>query len=407
MKSLTAALALAALLAAGTAEAQTKPNVLLIVADDLGYTETGPVTPNINDLAKTGTRLGEHYATAFCTPTRAAIQTGSYPERVGLNWALEWNSTLGLMADEVTIAERMDVAGYQNQLIGKWHLGKLRQFHPMKHGYDHFFGVLGGQIDHFTHRDAGGKIDWWWKDETTPRTKVEYATTALTADAIKHIRYNTVKMKRPWFMTLTYTAVHGPHQGPEGKINYAGQLAAMDRSVRDINKTLGDLGIRENTVIFFTSDNGGEKGHNGSLRGAKGTLWEGGIKVPGFVVWPGVIPAGRTIENVTHVMDFMPTITEIGGTVPGRSVDGRSLMPMLMGGQEAEPRHLFWSTGKTLKMLATRKGEWKLVRDEAGVSHLFNLANDPNETTNLAGAHPAKTAELLADIAAWRAEVGR
>lgn len=383
-----------------------RPNVLFILCDDCGYGDLTPAnTPSLSALANESVRFTDGYANAFCSPTRAAMYTGRYSERSRINSALAWNSMQGLPFSEVTLAEQLKAAGYHTGLVGKWHLGHLGQYSrgPLDQGYDEFFGSKAGAIDPFSHRmhtSAGLKgVDWWRGDKLItddPRYSV-YADTDESIDFIKR------SAGSPWFLTVAYHAVHAPRIGPSGTEDYFGMLRAMDTGIGQILDALDTTGQSANTLVWFISDNGGYPvGRNGGLKGVKGTLWEGGIRVQTYVRWPGrIAPAAR--GGVVHVVDAMPTIMDIVGVAPQKALDGQSLRGTLLSGSPVPYRRQLWSQGSNF---AVRDGQWKLVR-QGGTPWLFNLAADRNEKANKASSMPGKVSQLQVYINTWRQQVGR
>lgn len=358
-------------------------NILLVIADDLG---TADATPDINAIAAGGVRLTRFYANPYCSPTRAALMTGSYAERVGINAPLLTSSTTGLPSSERTIAEITGDAGYATALIGKWHLGHLDQFRP-ENRFDYFFGSLTGQIDHTTHvPNTGGQPDWWRQGDRL--IEPEYDTTAVTREAKAFM----ARTSEPWFMVVSYQAVHTPNQP-----DYPTQLRLLDEGASDVMRS-----APPNTIIWFTSDNGGYSGHNGALRGSKGTLYEGGIRVPAWVRWDGHLAPG-SLARVGHAIDVLPTLCGLLGIAPGRPVDGVSLATELLGGPWGPTRRLFWSTGGKFAHLIN---PWKLVQI-SGRNELYNLASDPKEAHNIAASNAGTVATMRAALGAWRQEVGR
>ena len=390
---------------AHAAESGTRPNVLLLICDDCGYGDvTLANTPSLTDLAAESARFTDGYANSLCSPTRAALYTGRYSERSRIYSALAWNSTDGMPLAEVTLAEQLKAVGYRTGLVGKWHLGHIGAAgRPLQQGYDEFFGSLFGAIDPFTHQmhtSAGLKgVDWWRGDKLItddPRYSV-YADTDESIDFIKR------SAGSPWFLTVAYHAVHAPRIGPDGREDYFGMLRAMDTGIGQILATLETTGQAENTLVWFISDNGGyPAGRNGGLKGVKGQLWEGGIRVQTYVRWPSRITP-TTRGGVVHVVDAMPTVLDIVGVAPAHALDGQSLKGTLLNGTPVPYRRQFWSQGSNF---AVRDGQWKLVR-QGGTPWLFNLAVDRNEIRNVAGANGARVRSMTQMINTWRGAVER
>ena len=332
------------------------------------------------------------------------MQTGRYNQRTGLVYALPDYSTIGLAQSEVTLAEVLKPVGYHTGLFGKWHLGVEDQFHPMRQGYDEFFGVRRGQFDHVSHMIAGA-LDWWDGYALVPTPG--YDTTVLTDKAVDFIRRNKAA---PFLLVVTYPAVHVPWQGPNDPAGYSnaahyGQMiTAQDEAIGRIMAELRADGLDRNTLVLFMSDNGGYgPGTNAPFRGVKGEVYEGGIRVPLLAWWPGHIPA-RTSWVIGHVIDLLPTLAAVAGAqLPaGRTIDGRSLLPVLTGLVSDLPaRRLFWSQGEND---AVRDGRWKLVVIN-GRSELYNLKTDFREAHNVAGSHPTLVHTLKTALATWKVSV--
>ncbi len=399
----------------------TKPNIVVIVADDLGYGDLssygGPIrTPSIDALATAGTRFTDFHANGpVCTPSRAALLTGRYPQRAHLGDALSASSNAGLDASEVTVADVLKTSGYTTGIVGKWHLGHLAKFAPGRQGFDFFYGFLNGEIDYVNHLDSLGKLDWW--RNTTPVIENVYSTTAITREAVGFIQR---QKQQPFFLYVAYQAPHVPYQAPgdgpvrvpgqpkhgeEGKrANYPLMIQAMDRGVGTIMGALRSLNLEEKTFVFFLSDNGAfAPGTNRPLRGIKGQLYEGGHRVPAIAYWPGRITPGVNRQTVAAI-DLFPTILGLtSAKAPAaRRIDGASLLPMLLGNEAAPPaRKLFWSYGANT---AAREAEWKLVNID-GQKALYNLNADLGETTNVAAKYPSIAASLTNAINTWKADV--
>ena len=425
--------------------ADRKWNFLLILADDLGWTDLGCFgstyyrTPHIDRLAAQGVRFTDAYAACtVCSPTRAAVLTGQYPARLRVtDWIPgleppgmklrqpEW--TRHLPHEETTIAELLKPAGYSSASIGKWHLGNEDSY-PEKHGFDR--NVAGTHAPSPKTYFAPYGIPTL--EEGPPG---EYLTDRLTDEALGYLSGLGGK---PFFLYLAHFAVHLPIQGKADAARayaarirpgqshshpvYAAMIESLDDSVGRLLKKLDESGRADRTVVIFTSDNGGviKPQHitsNEPLRGEKGTLYEGGIRVPLIIRWPGVTKPGSVSHVPVASIDFLPTIAEIAGLpLPPRGVDGKSLVPLLRGGGGLEREALYWhyphyNLHQALTPLApsgaVRKGDFKLIEQyEDGRLELFNLKDDPGERYNLAAALPGKARELQADLAAWRKSAG-
>lgn len=399
--------ALALTLFALSAQASDRPNVLLILCDDCGYGDVTPaLAPSLVDLANESARFTDGYANSLCSPTRAALYTGRYSERSRVYTALAWNSTGGLPSSEVTLAEQLKAVGYHTGLVGKWHLGPV---HPLDQGYDEFFGGLVGAVDPFTHRQYRGPGNYgpldWYRNRTPQPADNRYSVTAETEESISFIQRNA---GQPWFLTLAYHAIHEPRLGPDGRKDYNGMLRAMDAGVGQVLSALAATGQADNTIVWFLSDNGGYPNpRNGGLKGTKGTLWEGGIRVRTYVRWPGRIPSGDR-HGVEHAIDMMPTVLDVLGVPATHALDGQSLKGSLLNNTGTPYARRFWSQGAGGNPpFAVRDNQWKLVRIPGQSPYLFNLATDRNETHNVAGSNGARVTSMTQMINAWRAQVGR
>lgn len=377
--------------------AGNRPNVILIVADDLGYGDLGsyggPATPSLDALAAAGLRFTDFHAASYCTPARADIQTGRYHQRMGLNWALGANSKIGLSQSEVSIATQLGARGYATAMVGKWHLGKQAQFHPNNHGYRYFYGMLEGQADYFTHRDVLGFVDWWRNG--THLNTVEYSTTAITREATAFLS----RTSQPFFLAVTYQAVHVPIQGPSDndgrshRDHYRQTVAAMDAGIGRILAS-----APANTYVFFLSDNGGGSGRNGPLRDGKGSVYEGGQRVAALVTGPGIVRGVR--GNTLAAIDLYPTILALTGTpAPAVQLDGKNFSSVLFGTGDIPYRRLFWTQDNDW---AVRDGKWKLDI-VGGVTALYDLSTDIGETRNVAGANPNIVNSMKSAFNAWKA----
>lgn len=417
-------LAIWLLLAAGAfAQPKRKPNVIFILSDDMGVADIGSYgvkdirTPHLDRLAREGVRLTECYSNGpVCTPTRAAFVTGRYQQRV--NKAMEWavlpdqrNDTLPL--SETTIARMLKDDGYATALIGKWHLGYPIETGPNAHGFDEYFGIIGGNADMVSHENINGENVLYENRKQTQSPG--YLTDQLSDRAAAWIEKQKAQ---PFFLYLAYNAVHWPFQAPDSKVRnratwfdgdrkeYARMLEAMDAGIGRVLATLDRLGLTKDTLVIFTNDNGGERlSSNEPFFHHKGTLWEGGIRVPGILRWPGTIPASRASSQVTITMDFTATILAATGTKPARPLDGIDLLPILQGKAPVRERTLFWRivTRPDRQMKAVRQGNWKYVRD-GDIDLLFDLAHDPRERHELGYQHQARVKEMQRLLNEWEAE---
>lgn len=416
-----------------------KPNIVIILADDLGYADVGYhgneiKTPNIDRLAGEGARLEAFYALPVCTPTRCALLTGRYPIRYGRQFnVLRPASRVGLSLDERLLPEALREAGYATAHCGKWHVGEFdRAYWPMRRGFEHTYGLRADNNQH-AHRLFGG--DDFQRDEKTCADE-GWRTNLLTREAVRLIEERDPA--KPLFLYLAYHAPHTPlecppeyskpyaHLGPTRGI-YAGMIAEMDEGIGRVVAAVEKAGIRDNTLILFASDNGGltvkgDIARNTPLRAGKGSLYEGGVRVVACANWPGRIPAGSVVNEPLHMVDWFPTLVRLAGATPdaARPLDGRDIWPALTEGKPSPHGHLLLNT--VGREGAIRAGHWKLVRngqsaadddDETSTARsghekkrrgragpdqleLFNLADDPSEATNLATAQPDRVRELTA-----------
>ncbi len=415
-----------------------RPNVLLIVADDLGYADLGVNgggevrTPNLDALAAAGVRCTNGYVSApYCSPSRAGMLTGRYQTHFGheFNPHVGDEATLGLPLEQRTIADRLRGAGYATALVGKWHQGFSAAHHPQSRGFDHYFGFLVGGHNYLLHKDAEAKFgaahshDMIYRDRTVQKLE-GYTTDLFTDEAIGFIDRNPTK---PWFLYLAYNAVHTPLEIAEhlleripaavtdpARRGYLSLLLGLDDAVGRLVAHLRQTGRDQDTLIFFLSDNGGSgrkpffaynTGVNRPLRGDKGQTLEGGIHVPFFVVWPGRLAAGTTFTAPVSALDILPTATAVAGIPPVEGIDGVDLLPHLYGANPAAPHEaLFWRFGS---QAAVRRGNWKLVRSRdfaAKVTtgwELYDLASDVGESRDLAAQRPELVAELTRAWEKW------
>jgi len=418
---------------AGTSAAEERPNIVLIMADDLGYGDlscygsTNCQTPHLDQLAARGMRFTDfHSSGAVCSPTRAGLLTGRYQQRAGIDGVVyadpKRNRHHGLQQNEVTLGQCLQTAGYRTGMFGKWHLGYQRQYNPTFRGFQQFVGYVSGNVDYFSHLDGTGVFDWWHGAELN-RDEQGYVTHLITDHAVEFIR---AQHKHPFFVYVAHEAVHYPYQGPHDKPirqEGGGEIKAakrkdiknayremnteMDRGIEKIVAVLDELHLTEKTFIFFLSDNGAnKKGSNGQLRGFKGSLWEGGHRVPAIACWPGKIPAGSVSDETVISIDLMPTILELAQAhIPrGHQLDGVSLAGLLTRKENLQPRKIFWDyRGQS----AVRQGPWKLVLSQNRKSpvELFNLKNDLSEAKNLAQQNPERVEQMQADVKAWKQDV--
>lgn len=414
---------------ARAAEAKPRPNIIFIMADDLGYADLGCYgarsikTPNLDRMAAAGLRLTDGYSNSpVCSPTRTALITGRYQYRFrcGLEEPITVTN-VGLPSDTPTLPSQLRNLGYMTSLVGKWHIGSQPGYSPLKNGYDRFFGIQEGGADYFTHRLVMGSFKTAGLMEgTAPVQRHGYLTDLLGAKAIEEVEL-AVRHQQPIMLSLHFTAPHWPWEGPEDeKLSkqitnslhtdggslavYAKLVESMDENIGRLLSALDRLGIAENTIIVFTSDNGGERfSDTWPFVGAKTELLEGGIRVPLIIRWPERIAAGSTSSQVMMSMDFVPTLLAAAGAGPEllKGFDGENLLDVLIGKAKPRERTLFWRYNAA-DQAAVREGDWKYlkIRDR---QWLFNLAQDQHERANLAAREPQRFARLKAKYQAWNA----
>jgi len=407
-------------------EKAAPPNVLLILVDDLGYGDlssygaTDLTTPQIDRLVRQGMRFSQFYANCpVCSPTRAALLSGRYPDAVGVPGVIRThaeNSWGWLSQDAVLLPAVLKKAGYRTAMVGKWHLGLGEPNLPNLRGFNFFHGFLGDMMDdYFRHRRDGQNYLRLDQETIDPEGHATDLFTAWTCQWLRTYKYN-----EPFFLYLAYNAPHSPIQPPEDwladyrakhpdvtekRARLAALIEHLDSGVGQVLRTLEETGLAGNTLVIFTSDNGGslpEGACNGPLAGGKQDMFEGGIRVPMCAVWPGWIKPGSQSDRVALSMDLFPTICEAAGTQPGSGIDGRSILPTLLGQpQPPEDRFLYWvrlEGGRRYHgapYYAVRHGDWKLLRNAPDEPlRLYNLKDDPQEQTDLSAQQPERYAEL-------------
>jgi arylsulfatase A-like enzyme len=407
----------------------SRPNIIYIMTDDLGYADLSCYgrkdyqTPNLDKLCSQGIKFMNAYAAApVCTPTRVAFFTGRYPAHltIGLYEPIaegHKDSLVGLSPENPSIAILLKKAGYETNLIGKWHLGYKPEFSPMANGFDYFFGCHAGATDYISHVDQRGKPDLYENDR--PVQKEGYSTDIFMEKAIGIIK---MAHQKPFFLALTFTAPHWPWQAPGDKpypdtmkwtsggsaAIYAAMMKSLDDAVGKIVQAVDDLKLSGNTVIIFTSDNGGERfSDNGIYKGKKMELWEGGIREPAFVRWTGKIKANSITNQVTTTMDWTATILAAAGAKVDAKLplEGIDIMPMITGKQKEVDRTLYWRIFQRNQHKAMRDGNWKYFRDEKENEYLFDLANDPSEKNNLKEKFPDIFQRLKNKYSEWEKTV--
>ncbi|MBW8897988.1 MAG: sulfatase-like hydrolase/transferase [Massilia sp.] len=416
------------------AENRERPNIVFILADDLGYADlsvygnTDFATPNLDRLAAQGVRFTQAYAnSAVCSATRFGLITGRYQYRLrgGLEEPIGGASkTIGLPPQHPTLPSLLKKVGYRTALFGKWHLGYLPVFGPLKSGYDVFFGNYGGAVDYFTHKPGvGPDVPEDLYEGEVPVHKVGYYTDLIAEHAFDYIgRQDKEKSgAQPFFLSLHFTAPHWPWEGPGdeavsrdiGNIfhydggdlaTYGRMVTALDAAVGRVLDALQQKGLADNTIVIFTSDNGGERfSKTWPFSGQKTELLEGGIRVPAIVRWPHRLGAGKVTEQVAISMDWLPTLLAAAGTAPDPAYppDGQDLLPVLTGQRAPGERTLFWRY-KANAQRAVRSGNWKYLRIN-GNEFLFDVTVDQRERANLAQRHPDVFARLKGEWEKWNA----
>ncbi len=424
------------------AAATARPNVVLILADDMGWGDVGMngcpdvKTPYIDSIAKQGIRFSQFYANApECTPTRCALLTGRYQHRVGglecaigvgnigrydeAAW-LQKKGELGLPASELTMGKVFKQAAYDTALIGKWHLGYDPKHWPDRHGFDHSFALLGGNADYYTHaemREGSGASQLF---ENGKKVNPQgYLTDLLRDRAVSWLAQRTGK---PFLLYLPFNAPHSPIQDPaefdektgtaphrqRDRNAFGAVVRRLDESIGAVLRQLDSMGAADNTIVLFTSDNGGDaNGRNEPLRGKKTSVYEGGIRVPFAIRWPGRIAAGQTTSQLGMSMDILPTLLAAArlSTPTGRKLDGVNLLPVLEGKVSPFSRTVFWRFKRgEARRKAVRDGDWKYTFD-SGKEELFHLGRDERESDNVLENEVDVAKRLRVRLAAWEVEV--
>lgn len=432
-----------------------KPNIIFILADDLGYGDLAGYyggkahTPNLNKLAQEGMLFTDFHSNGpMCSPTRAALMTGRYPQRLGIEDALstDWTDEgIGskVNSNEKTIAHYLKEVGYETAIYGKWHLGKAPVANPVRYGFNEFRGLTCGSGDYFSKMDRNGYRDWWHNENL--EFQEGYATHVITDNAVQFIEKNN---DQPFFLYVAYSAIHFPWQraedhnleivregedytsiqpGPKSKLGphqpemipsvLINMIEELDQGVGKIMEGIRKSGLAENTLVFFTSDNGSylqysedlwpSVGSNGPLRGQKGMLYEGGHRVPAIAWWPGKIPALSVSDETAMTFDLLPTVMDLLNvpvpTAGSKNVlDGKSILPLLTKEDALTDRTLYW---KIEDLKAVREGKWKLIVNENNSSELYNLDNDIGEHIDLSSKNPDVVSALTTKLMAWEADV--
>jgi arylsulfatase A-like enzyme len=406
-----------------------RPNVIVFLADDLGYNDVGYQggeieTPNIDRLSREGVRFTQMYSFPLCSPTRAGLMTGRSPMRYGLMYFVirPW-CPYGLPPDEQILPQTFKASGYQTAILGKWHLGHAhRSLLPNARGFDHFYGHVNGAIDYFAHTRDGG-LDWQRNGVSVKEQG--YSTDLLAGEAVRWIRARD--RARPFLLYMPFNAPHSPLQAPDEVVRkYAGikderrrafapLVDRLDQAIGKILTAVQSEGIAQNTLVLFFSDNGGPLqagARNHPLRGGKATVYEGGVRVPAIMRWPGRLPAGGVSNQVLTVLDLFPTLAGAAGLTPraAKPLDGKNLWPAIENNQTIARENLFFAVepNESDRLLAVRQGQWKLVRKKKKhpsewEDELFDLSEDPGERNDLAAKHPVLVRKLGGELENWQA----
>jgi len=441
MKKLIALLFLVSALPAYAQRTNTtaRPNVVMILMDDMGYGDIGSygvkdaATPNLDRLARQGVRLTDAYANgSTCSPTRAGFITGQYQQRYGIEWplgAVAGDSARGLAVTGASLPALLKKNGYATGLIGKWHLGFTPELGPNVHGFDEFFGFMSGAVDYYTHRRGDGKPDLY--ENKTPTENPRYLTDEITSRSVDFVGRHA---SGPFFLEVAFNATHWPYEPPdlpagwkrakpvgadlslydgpddENPITRATYVKILERADQGIGKILAELdrrGLTNKTLVIFTNDNGGEwLSRNAPLKERKNTLWEGGIRVPMILRWPGVLPQNKVSGQVAISMDVTATILAATRTsIPStHKLDGIDLVPRLIGGGSTVTRELFWRRPRPFLQRAVRSGDWKLFW-EGQQLYLYDLRKDPGEANDITASHGDVVRRLRMAIEAWEKQV--
>ncbi|MGC3983021.1 MAG: sulfatase-like hydrolase/transferase [Steroidobacteraceae bacterium] len=426
---LAASLGAAGVLTAGELSAQRRsapPNIIYIMADDLGYADVGCYgrgeikTPNIDALAKQGLRFTQAYAnSAVCSATRLALITGRYQYRLrlGLEEPLAATQDIGLPPEHPTLPSLLRKLGYSTTLIGKWHLGYMPKFGPLQSGYEHFYGFRSGAVDYFSHKDPAGNADFW--EDDVPLSQNGYMTELLGERAVRVI--NEAR-GQPFFISLHFNAPHWPWELPGDAAEskriadtrlwhrdggtrkiYGSMVENMDAQIGRVLRALRSKGLSDNTLVIFTSDNGGERFSDmWPFSGQKTELLEGGLRIPAVVSWPARLPKRRDVDQMAMSMDWLPTLLAAAGGAPDPAYpsDGINLLPYLSGAAPVN-RKLYWRY-KSNHQRAMRDGDYKFLK-MLDNTYLFNVIEDPLERANLKERRPEIYQRMLQDWQQWNA----
>src|SRR5690606_780253 len=419
------------LLVCSVTQAQpARPNIVFIMTDDAGYGDLGIYgapdvrTPVLDQLARDGVRFTNFYSNGpTCSPTRAGLISGRYQQRYNVEAPLPTAPRAegrGLRAEGHSLPHLLKTAGYDTALVGKWHLGYEPDQSPEAHGFDYFFGFKAGFVDYYQHTNSDGEPDLWENGQLV--TEEGYMTDLITERAVRYIRE---RRNGPFFLSVQYNAPHWPYQPPDRpsvaprnaahlqpwednpgtRADYVAMLERVDQGVGQILEALDEAGIADDTLVIYTNDNGGEwLSRNAPTTNRKFSVWEGGIRVPAIMRWPGVIPAGQVSEQVGITMDFTATMLAVAGaTLPeGYTPEGIDLLPIVTGATPSVERTLFWRAGNAS---AVRSGDLKLIQQGAQLFFVFNVREDPAERNDLTNRSQADARRLYGLLRAWHEDV--
>ncbi len=425
--------------------AERPPNILFIMADDQGYPDLGIIgtkpilTPHLDRLAREGVRATSFYVTwPACTPSRGSVLTGRYPQRNGLydmvrndlvnyghkytpeEYLVSPEMTLGLDPKEITIGNVLQQAGYRTGVVGKWDMGQAKRYLPLQRGFDFFYGIGNNGIDYYTHERYG--VPSMFRDNNrTEADKGTYATDLFKRESLRFINENH---ERPFFLYVAFNAPHGasnldkpgvqapeeyvrkyPQMKPEDKLtSYYAAVTCMDAAIGDLLDALKKHDLEKNTLVVFMSDNGGSgNGGNAPLKGAKSTMWEGGLRVPFIARWPGQLPAGKVTDEFLTGLELFPTFAAIARakTQEGVVLDGFNLLPVLQGRRKSGRNEMYWERRSDR---AARVGNWKWVESAKG-NGLYDLASDPGEKQDLSKQQPGVVTMMKSKFANWKKQM--
>ena len=427
MKKILSVFVISLLVLQGFAQKKSnRPNIILIMADDLGYGDISCYgsdfiqTPVLDKMAAEGLKFTDYHSNgSVCTPTRAAIMTGNYQQKSGLEGVIyvqEEKRIHGISPAQTTMAEIFKEAGYKTGMFGKWHLGYQPEYNPTQHGFDEFYGYVSGNVDYISHRDGINIYDWWRNTELS--YDEGYVTDLITDEALKFMEKNK---DQPFLLYLPHEAPHFPYQGrddkadrlpgqdfeghgsrPDKKQAYKEMVEIMDENIGRIFEKLNELDLNENTFVFFCSDNGATKlGSNGDLNGFKSSLWEGGHRVPAIAWNPSKIKSGSITDQTVLRMDVLPTLLSLVNISTDYKFDGVDFSKTLFSNKKLKNRSVFW---RYRNQLVTREGDWKYLKTKDN-EYLFNLEKDLAEQTDLKDTNTEKFRYLKSLMSTWEDEM--